>query len=220
MHLDYLLFDACLMGSVEVAYAFRNKVSLMGFSPTEVLSEGFDYTKMASLLLGEKADPVAVCRSYVEKYLAKSGSMRSASISVVDVAQIDALATVCASLFAKYRTQVTALKSSFVSVQSDGYSVRKYSPQNYYTGNHPWFYDLRDILKTAGVTEADLQPLDEALAKVVVYENHTPNFLVHTNFQFHSCCGLSMFLPGDSSDEKLAAFYKTLSWNNATGLIQ
>ena len=220
MHLDYLLFDACLMGCVEVAYAFKDKVSIVGFSPTEVLSEGFDYTKMASLLLGEKCSPVEVCSAYVEKYLAKSGSSRSASISVVQLQYMDELAGVCQTIFEKYRSELSAVKVESETVKSDGYTVKKYTPQNYYTGNHRWFYDLRDILITAGVSEMDMGLFDAALAKVVVYENHTPNFLVNSSFQFHSCCGLSMFLPADNKDEKLAAFYRNLSWNKATGLIE
>lgn len=217
MRLDYLLFDACLMGCVEVAYAFREKVSLMGFSPSEVLSEGFDYTKMASLLIGEKCDPVAVCSSYVEKYLAKSGSSRSASISVVNLDYIDDLAELCALLFDKYRSELASIKVTRTPV--DGTSVIKYSPQNYYTLDKRWFYDLRDILVTAGASDTDLALLDEVLSKLVVYENHTPSFLVHSPFQFHSCCGLSMFLPSDNTDKDLEEYYRNLSWNKATGLV-
>lgn len=217
MHLDYLLFDACMMGCVEVAYAFRDKVSVMGFSPSEVLSEGFDYTRMASLLIGEQCNPVAVCSSYVEKYLSKSGTSRSASISVVNLDYIDDLAELCALLFDKYRSEIASIKVTRTPV--DGTSVIKYSPQNYYTRNKHWYYDLRDILVTAGAKEDDLALLDEVLSKLVIYENHTPSFLVNSPFQFHSCCGLSMFLPSDNTDKDLEEYYRNLSWNKATGLV-
>ncbi len=217
IHLDYLLFDACMMACVEVAYAFRDKVSVMGFSPSEVLSEGFDYTKMASLLIGEQCNPVAVCSSYVEKYLAKSGTSRSASISVVNLDYIDDLAELCALLFDKYRSELASIKVTRTPV--DGTSVIRYSPQNYYTRNKHWYYDLRDILVTAGAKEDDLALLDEVLSKLVIYENHTPSFLVNSPFQFHSCCGLSMFLPSDNTDKDLEEYYRNLSWNKATGLV-
>ena len=220
MHLDYFLFDACLMGCVEVAYAFRDKVSVMGFSPTEVLSEGFDYTKMAELLLGgEAADPTAVCRTYLEKYLTKTGSYKSASTAVVDLRHMDEVAAACANLFSQYRQKIASVRRSSETVESDGQRVTKYTPQNYYTGDHRWFYDLRDILVTAGIPNEDLAELDRALAKTVLYEGHTPNFLVTTPFLFHSCSGMSMFLPSDNTDKDLASYYRTLSWNKATGLI-
>lgn len=221
MHLDYFIFDACLMACVEVAYAFRDKVSLMGFSPAEVLSTGFDYKKMGSLLLeGPEADPVRVCSSYLERYMAQSGSYKSASISMVDLSKMDELAEICNWLFGKYRSEIAAIHPTTTTVDSDGEkSVTCYRPQNYFTGDHRWFYDLRDILVTAGVSEEDLAALDAVLKKVVVYEGHTPNFLVTTRFQFHSCSGLSMFLPSDNRDKDLEAFYRTLSWNEATYLL-
>ena len=220
MKLDYFLFDACLMGCVEVAYAFKDKVNVMGFSPSEVLSYGFDYTKMASFLLeGESADPISVCRTYLEKYLSMSGSSKSACTAVVDLRYLDEVADACTVLFEKYRSEIAAVKRTEESVVSDGQQVSRFSPQNYYTGNHRWFYDLRDILVTAGVPKEELADLDAALAKAVLFEGHTPNFLIYTKFQFHSCCGMSMFLPSDNTDQNLEDYYRKLSWNVATGLI-
>ena len=51
MKLDYILFDACLMGGIEVAYELRGKCGQVGFSQAEVLAEGFDYKKLTQHLL-------------------------------------------------------------------------------------------------------------------------------------------------------------------------
>ncbi|MBO4339873.1 MAG: hypothetical protein J5835_00385, partial [Bacteroidales bacterium] len=48
MKLDFFLMDACLMGCVEVAYELRDKCRFLAFSPTEILSNGFIYSSMAS----------------------------------------------------------------------------------------------------------------------------------------------------------------------------
>ena len=54
--LDYIIFDACFMGGVEVAYQFKDKCRYMCFSQTEILSDGMDYTTMISdLLEGNRA---------------------------------------------------------------------------------------------------------------------------------------------------------------------
>ena len=51
-HLDYLLFDMCFSGGVEVAYGLKDKADYLGLSPAEVLGDGmFDYTKITSFLL-------------------------------------------------------------------------------------------------------------------------------------------------------------------------
>ena len=47
-HLDFLVFDCCLMGGVEVAYELREKCDKICFSQTEILAGGMDYTTMIS----------------------------------------------------------------------------------------------------------------------------------------------------------------------------
>ena len=65
MYLDYILFDACLMGGVEVAYELRGKCGKLGFSQAEVLAEGLDYRTLTShLLQPEVPDPKGVCEDY------------------------------------------------------------------------------------------------------------------------------------------------------------
>ena len=43
---EFILFDCCLMGGIEVAYEFKDKCEYMLFSPTEILADGFPYEKM------------------------------------------------------------------------------------------------------------------------------------------------------------------------------
>ena len=41
--LDYILFDCCLMGTVEVAWELRNVCSYVAFSPCEIPAAGFNF---------------------------------------------------------------------------------------------------------------------------------------------------------------------------------
>ena len=67
--MDYILFDACLMGGVEVAYELKDKTRLVGFSPAEVLVEGLDYSSLASHLLdNDEPDVLSVCEDYFLQY--------------------------------------------------------------------------------------------------------------------------------------------------------
>ena len=45
-HLDFMIFDCCLMGGVEVAYELRNICDKVCFSQTEILAGGMNYKKM------------------------------------------------------------------------------------------------------------------------------------------------------------------------------
>ncbi len=203
MHLDYLLLDACLTGCVEVAYAFKDKADLIGFSQTEVLANGFDYTTLASYLLEGESDPVGVCKAYFDYYDQQTGSNRSATISVVDLRHIDALAQVCATLFSKYRGQILALKAAQV--------------QGFFRFNRHYFFDLKDILVKAGITPEEEAQLDAALNSCLVYKAATAHFL---SIDILTYSGLSMYLPSCGS-ALLDAFYKeNMAWNAATGLVQ
>lgn len=204
MHLDYILFDACLMGGVEVAYELHEKTDMIGFSQTEVLAEGFDYKQLTThLLQNEEADPERVCEDYFVQYDIQDGVYRSATISLVDCTMMDELVSVCRNLFDTYREQIRSLDPDGV--------------QQFFRSSYHWFYDLESILKKAGATEAELNCLYNALDKCMIYKAHTPEFM--NAFDIHTYCGLSMYLPSQGSAE-LDKFYETLKWNQATGLVR
>jgi hypothetical protein len=204
MYMDYILFDACLMGGVEVACELAGKVGLVGFSQTEVLAEGFDYkTLTMHLLNGGEPDPVAVCMDYFHQYDIQSGVMRSATISVVDCNRLEPLADVCSDIFRNYRGAIGVLKATHV--------------QRYFRGDSHWFYDLVDIVEMAGVDDVRVQDLKEAVDNCIVYKAATQSFM--GSFDITAYSGFSMYLPSNGNLE-LDKYYRTLKWNIATGLIQ
>ena len=204
MYMDYILFDACLMGGVEVAYELAGRCGVVGFSQTEVLAEGFDYKSLTSHLLnGGAPDPKSVCDDYFQQYAAQTGIYQSATISMVDCSKMEPLAAVCADLFEKYRNPINALTPSKV--------------QRYYRSNYHWFYDLVDIVRKAGATAEDLQALQQAVDECMVYRNATANFM--GSFSITDYSGFSMYLPCNGSNE-LDKYYRTLKWNIATELVK
>lgn len=201
IHLDYLLFDACLMGGIEVAYEFKDVADKVAFSPTEVLVDGFDYSDV-STLISDTPDIEAFCKKYFDYYDSGPGD-RSATITVVKTDGLDALATVSKRLFGTYRSAI--------------YSLNTFSDvQRYYRADHHWFFDFRDIFQKAQVPGDDLSALDSALNACISYKAATPSFLGITIRTFS---GLSMYLPG-VGDAQLNEFYKTLAWNKATNLVE
>lgn len=204
MYMDYILFDACLMGGVEVAYELAGKVGKVGFSQTEVLAEGFDYKTLTShLLYGGEPDPAAVCMDYFRQYDEQVGIMRSATISMVDCSKMEPLAQVCAELFEKYRGSIAKLTPSKV--------------QRYYRGDYHWFYDLVDIVAKAGIAEEEMEALNQAVDGCIVYKAATPDFM--SSFSIDTYSGFSMYLPCNGGAE-LDKYYRTLKWNIATGLVE
>lgn len=212
MHLDYLIFDSCLMGGVEVAYELKDVADKIGFSQAEVLSAGMNYRTATEHLLRGIPDPAAVCRDYFDQYDRQSGIYRSATTAIVNCRRLPELAAVCKPLFEKYGSDIRKLGKD--DVQGFG-GARK-----------PWFFDLRDILEKAGAQEPELTALDTALDDCLPYKAHTGQYysMYASNagagvVPIHTFCGLSMYLPGAGS-AYLDNFYKTLAWNRDSGLVR
>ena len=202
-HLDYLLLDACLAGGIEVAYELKDKCDIIVFSQAEVLAEGFNYLTLASDLIEHDGDYISVADDFFVHFAQKAHALeRSATISVIDCTKLDGLASVCSTLFEKYRGSIETLKPSGV--------------QRYYRGKHHWFYDLEDILVKAGIDDSEKQQLASALDACVLYNEATEEFL--SEFKIETHCGFSMYLPSNGS-EYLDDFYRTLQWNKATKLV-
>ena len=206
-HMDYILLDACLMAGVEVAYELRDKADIIGFSPTEILADGFNYKQIASRLVVEEPDPVQVCRDYYDQYriLPEGSEVRCATISAVDTRYIEELATVCRALFEKYREEIATVDADNI--------------QRYFRLNRHFFYDIKDILVKSGASKEDLSELDAALQKTVIYKAHTPYFLsIPIGEDTYS--GLSMYLPKMGSPILDKFYRENISWNSATELVK
>lgn len=209
MKFDYILFDACLMGGIEVAYELRSKCDLVGFSQTEVLAEGLNYKTITEhLLKNQNANPQAVCEDFFSQYIQQEGVYQSATISLIDCNRLEPLAEICKELFEKYRVEL--------------YSVNHKNVQQYFRSSYRYFYDLKSIILKIGATPEEVKKLDDALAQCVVYGAHTPKFM--EEFWILTYSGFSMYLPRDMHTafyyEELNAYYKTLQWNKATGLVK
>lgn len=204
MKFDYIIIDACLMGGIEVAYALKDKCDKLVFSQAEVLEDGLcDYTTLTQRVLKPVApDLYNLCEDSYQHYKNQDDPIyRSLTISMIDCTRLDGLAESCKSLFSKYRNQISLVNAANV--------------QGYFRSRKHWFYDLTDILRQSGVPEEDMADYNKAMSDCVLYNAATDTFI---NFDIRTHCGLSMYLPADGNSE-LDEFYKTLSWNKASGLV-
>lgn len=204
MHLDYLMLDACHMSTVEVAYQLRTCCDKLIASGAEVPSTGFDYVKMPDRLFSF-AEPnlEQICKDYVEF------SQMGATISMIDCIKIESLVNRVSSLVDKYYDQIYQI--GVQGRESDVQRMWRFSEYKY-------FYDLRDIFREAGASSSDLADLDASLSETLLYEDHTDHFL---SLKIDRCCGITMYLPFNSSDyQKINDYYKTLDFNKATKLVR
>lgn len=204
-HLDYLLFDMCFSGGVEVAYGLKDKADYLGLSPAEVLGDGmFNYTKITSFLLNrETPDLEGLFKDSFEMYDKQSGAYRSSTVNLVRTSGLDNLASVCARMINEYSDELADAPVDDI--------------QGYYRQGRHYFYDLVDIFEKCGASKADLEDLDKAVDGCVIYKNSTGQFLEDYDIKAYS--GFSMYLPC-AGTPLLDLYYRKEVWNNATRLVK
>ena len=203
-HLDYLLFDMCFGGGMEVVYALRDKANYIGVSPAEVLADGmYDYTKLIGFLFnGSSPDLRGLFVDSFEKYNKQSGQYRSATVTLVRTEGLERLASVCKDLVSRYSDAIAHAPVSQI--------------QGYFRQNRHYFYDLEDTFAKCGASSEDMAVLRNAIDGSIVYKNATPSFL--NVFDIKTYSGYSIYLPC-AGTSLLDSYYKDEEWNKAVGLV-
>lgn len=202
-HYDFIAFDCCLMANVELAYELRNTCDYLIFSPTEIMSDGFPYDVMVQTIFSQPPEAAmrSVAQSFMAHYRSFSGVYASATISVVRTAGMQALANACQTVFRNHQDQILMLDRSHV--------------QPYFRYNKHWFYDIDDFVQQVA-DDGEYQAFNRALNQAVIYRDATDYFL---DLEISHYSGLSIYIPRREYTV-LNNYYKTLAWNQATGLVQ
>ena len=201
--LSFMLMDACFMGGIETAYEVKDSVDYYIGSPAEILTESFPYHKIMQHIFKSTPDYAAVCKEYYDYYNAKTGSVRSATVALMDCSKLAEVAEVAKRVFDQYGERIASLDLSLL--------------QPYFRGSSSkYFYDLKDLVDA--IADASLSAeFAVALERAVPYKASTPYFI---ELPIRSFCGVSTYVPGNPADTKLADYYKQYKWNQATGMIK
>lgn len=203
-HLKYILFDACLMGGVEVAYEFRHVADYMVTSPGSVINLGFPYnTIVPNLLKMTESDFSLVLNRYYTEYQNYFGTL-----SLVRLGEMEHLAAAFQTLM---RTESGLARANTVTRQE----MQTFEP------DFP-IYDFGQLVDSLGLgNRAATDLVKAALAKAIPYKVHTKYSTINVSSQvvyneIHHYSGLSSYIPVSGEFSKLT-FYKELDWFEASG---
>lgn len=155
-HTEYILFDACYMSSVEVAYELKDVTHYLIASPTEVISYGFPYITMGKHLLGTP-NYKGIADSFISFY--SSYNLPYGTVAVTECTQLDALAAIAQQINAAAAEQ---LVPNGVQIM-DGYSPTL-------------FYDLGHLMSLKDAGTVLTAAFAEQLEKTVPYKGHTGQY--------------------------------------------
>lgn len=216
-HLDFLLYDACFMMSVEAAYALRDEVDYIIASPTEIPGPGAPYDAIVPAMFNEDTPSVAMAKAYFDTYNAlydegkgNSDSHWTAGVSI-GVLQTSALKT-----FANITKQGLSSTTN-IDLSAIKSSIFDYDQRSKSSSSRIGYYDMVQMMEVL-CTPDKFNYWKSAFRDVMIYYQTTPkNYSSYGGmFSMEGTCGLSHYLP--TGNTSLSAAYAQTEWYSAASL--
>ncbi len=204
VHYDFILFDACYMASVEVAYELRKVTDYLVASPMEIIAEGFPYKEIVGEFFSFPANLRGICEDFYNYYAnhKNGGDYRTASISLVETKKLELLASAMNKIMKKHKKELSSV------------NLDKLQQLEYYHSKR-LLYDLDEYVQQLASDE-EYAVFRKALTETILYEVHTPTSFFAKPFQsfaIEKCCGLTVYPL--SFNPKLDKWYERLEWYDA-----
>ena len=201
--LDFVLFDACMMGTAEVGYELKEVTSYCIASVMETPALGFPYKQVFSYLYSENIDYSAVCHEFISFNKVNNAW---GTCAVMNCSQMENLANAVKAKLSEWKDALS--------------SVSMQNVQQYGVGSYRYFsYDVLDFFRElggkSGVAEIDLNEaiasVQNALNETVIAKECIPN-PSNSSFRVDEArfCGIGMYIPKEVNDY----VPDNISWNN------
>ncbi len=215
---EFIMFDACFMQAVEVAYELRNVARYVIASPAEIPNPGAPYDRMMRPLFSVPFQPESVIDAYYRVYndsvmsVFGYGSDRyGVSLSAIDCNCLDDLATVTAEMVVKYVSQDAPLELD---------NIQRYYPLT--SKSRPEYYDMNGYMLRLITDEADYARWKHAFDRAVPYARSTEWWysndarMQYVDLELFG--GVSCYVPQSSSVyESLNTKFRSTAWYTAAG---
>lgn len=214
--LDFVLFDACMMGNAEVGYELKDVTSHCIASVMETPVYGFPYDQILPYLYTENIDYPAVCHEFMS--FNKTNNLWG-TCAVMDCSQMENLASAVKAKLSEWKDALSSV--SMQNVQQYGVNSYKY-----------FSYDVLDFFRElggkSGVAETDLNEaiasIQTVLNEAVIAKECIPN-PSNSSFRVDEArfCGIGMYIPKEYNPyvtNKTAwnSYYeRSISWYRAAG---
>jgi hypothetical protein len=173
---DFIIFEACFMAGIEVAYQLKDKTEYIVASSTEIISPGFTpvYGEAISCLF----EPAPSLPGFVNKvFSSQAGYKNSATFSIIKTSELEQLA-----IWIKNNVFWNRIADISNTQHFDRYSEHL-------------FYDFYDYYKQLLPRDDQRQQLAELVAKCVIYKITTPTFMLRENgFEIKEYSGLTTYI--------------------------
>lgn len=200
-NLDFILLDACMMGSVEVAYELRNVADYCIASVMETSASGFPYQRMFHYLSDTDVDYQRICTAFTDYYQSGWGTC-----AAIDCSRLDNLADAVAGELQNHAADISTL---------DYQNIQQYGASSY----RNFSFDIGDFFRqlNGGTIPASIQT---ALDQAVIAKSCIPGkYSYLPEVDADRFCGIGMFFPEYTGRTiSWEDYYRTsISWYQAVG---
>ncbi len=215
-YLDMIMFDACMMGSVETAYELKDCARYFLAAPNSVIASGFPYDEMlVDLVRMDAAGLSRMGQAYMDYYRSNDVEWDDfASISVTDLSCMDSLALYMDSLFQSPLVQARPAYLDRADLQhfENGYALYDFGEWvDSLGGDNPYAAKVRAVLDKAVVYEAH--------GEYASCSNYYPYYLT-IPIKEAAYCGLNTYVPSRYPfylERDQMNFFTTLRWYRDAG---
>ena len=207
---EFILFDACYMGSVEVCYDFRNVTKYQIVSAMEVPAYGFPYSTLLKYLYqGTLNGYKQACQEYIDYYqyiLENETGYAWGTVALIDSKEMQSLAQI--------------IKSEIVEHKTDLANYNTNELQEYGRAGGPYIsYDLEHFIKD--INDNDLpETFSTQIDKTVIYkgclEKARTGSYEDYSVDADNYCGLGIYIPTEKRP-KWNQYLKTIDWYTVSG---
>ena len=208
IHWDYILFDACFMQCIEVAYELRHATEWCIGSPTEIPAAGAPYTKLMEALFLDEGYAQRIVQDYYNFYEEYSKDW-GVILSAIRSSELEALAEATA----KHIATRTDFPTTGVQVYCAYTSRTKWKPEYFDMGStmHLWLADeeyaeWRKVMERAVPCHKEAPEWPTGYPSVLTPEITDPDNVI----------AASMYIPIEGRDQLNTAFRQT-AWCKALG---
>lgn len=193
---DFILFDACHMACIEVAYQLKDRADYFIGSAAETWGYGFPYDQIMGDLIA--SDVTKIAEKFYNFYNTyPNSSLQDATVVVIKNEKLPALAEQVKALVNQ------EIPANLIATQQYGRNA---------TGYQNTFFDLKDLIEQSWAGK-NLDAFHNALDAAVVYKAATPSFFGIPNRNYS---GLSCYIPKADQPKSLTAYRNKYSWSTAS----
>ena len=217
-HFDFILFDACFMQAVEVAYELRDYTDYCIGSPTEIPGPGASYDAVVPAMFSAENAAVNIAKAYYEPYAAKYDEGKGLSNSNWTAgASVCALRTDKLVDLARITKQVLPGLVDNAQLRSLIFDYDKRRGSDGFQDGHVGYYDMANMMKKITDNGGYLtwrQAFDTA---VVYWATTSMNYSAYIGmFSMEGTNGVSCYIPS-VSNTVTDKTYRSTEWYTSAG---